>query len=175
MFFPTLVGLHKSSTRITRGKLCTEEVASVARESAYVFQFLGICTKLKDPNPNCKCLTWFKYSCILRSLASSSPYTWLTTNLESENISTAFPPIFWTMIIPTNRASYLASLLVAEKPNLKDFLIMILAGDIRTSPTSDPLWFTTPLTYTLQGKGSCKETDQPNRFSIHVLLLHSLF
>ena len=56
-FFPTLVGLHKSCTRITRGKLCVEKVASVARESACVFLLLGICGKLKDSNLDCKCLT----------------------------------------------------------------------------------------------------------------------
>ena len=56
-FLLTSVGLHKSSTRITRGKLCVEEVASVARESACVFLLLGICHKLKDSNSNCKCLT----------------------------------------------------------------------------------------------------------------------
>ena len=57
MFLPILVGLHKSSTRITQGKLCTEEVTSVARELVCVFLLLGICDKLKDSNPDCKCLT----------------------------------------------------------------------------------------------------------------------
>ena len=52
-----LVGLHKSSTRITRGKFCVKEVARVARESAFVFSLLGICSKLKDLNLNYKCLT----------------------------------------------------------------------------------------------------------------------
>ena len=36
------VGVHKSSTSITRGKSCAEEVARVAKESAWVFPFLGI-------------------------------------------------------------------------------------------------------------------------------------
>ena len=54
--FFTLVGLHKSLTRITRGKFCIEEVARVAKESACVFPLLGTCNKLKDSNPNCKCL-----------------------------------------------------------------------------------------------------------------------
>ena len=120
--FPlNLAGLHKSSTRITWGKLCAKEVVNVARESAWVFLFLGTCDKLKDLNPDYKCLTWLKYSCILWSLASNFPWTWPTTSLESENTSTAFTPIFWTMIIPTSRASYSASLFVAKKPNLKDF------------------------------------------------------
>ena len=64
-FLPISVGLHKSSTRITRGKPCVEEVASMARESACVFLLLRICDKVKDSNQDCKCLTWFKYSCIL--------------------------------------------------------------------------------------------------------------
>ena len=140
------VGLYKSSTRITQGKLCAEDVANVARESAWVFLFLGTYDKLKNLNPDCKCLTWLKYSCILRSLASNSPWTWPTTNLESENTSTAFPPNFWTIIIPVSRALYSVSLFVVEKPNLKDFSIVILSGDIRTSPTPDPLWLVAPST-----------------------------
>ena len=93
-FLPTSVGLHKSSTRITRGRLCAKEVASVARKLAYVFLFLGTCDKLKDLNADYKCLTCFKYSCILISLASNSPRTWPTTSLELEKISTTFSPIF---------------------------------------------------------------------------------
>ena len=101
-FLPTSVGLHKSSIRITWGKLCAEDFASVVRELACVFLFLGICNKLKYSNPDYKCLTWFKYSCILRSLASNSPWTWPTTSLESEKISTTFPLIFWTIVtLPT--------------------------------------------------------------------------
>ena len=41
-----LVGLHKSSTRITWSKLYTEEVARVVRESACVFLLLRICSKV---------------------------------------------------------------------------------------------------------------------------------
>ena len=64
---------------------------------------------------------------------------------------------FWTMAIPTNRASYSASLFVAEKLNLKDFLMVIFLGDTKTSLTLEPLWFAAPSTYTIYGKGSCKE------------------
>ena len=137
----------------------------MARELAWVFPLIGMCSKLKDSNPDCKCLTWFKYSCILTSLTSNSPFTWPTTNLEFENIFTVFPPIFWTIIIPTNRASYSSSLFMVEKPNLKDFSIMILSGEITTYSTLDPLWFATPSMYTLQDKGSYKEimqTDFPS-------------
>ena len=59
--------------------------------------------------------------------------------ISPENISTIFPSIFWTIVIPTNRASYSVSLFVTKKPNLKDFLIMIFLGDITTSPTPDPV------------------------------------
>ena len=52
-----LIGLHKSSTRITRGKPYAKEVARIAKESACVFPLLGICSKLKDLNPDWKCLT----------------------------------------------------------------------------------------------------------------------
>jgi len=51
------VGLHKSSTMITLGKLYAEEVAKVVRESVWVFLLLGMCNKLKDSNPDYKCLT----------------------------------------------------------------------------------------------------------------------
>ena len=132
------VGLHIFSTRITRGKLCVEEIARVVRESTCVFLLLGICCKEKDSNLNYKCLTCFKYSCILKSLASNSPFIWLTTNLEFENTSTIFPPIFWTIAIPINKASYSASLFVAKKPNLKDFLMMILSEDTTTNPLQIP-------------------------------------
>jgi len=43
------------------------------------------------------------------------------------------------MIILTNKASYSVLLFVAKKPNLKDFSIVILLGDIKSSPTLDPL------------------------------------
>ena len=69
------IGLHKSSTRITRGNLCAEEVARVTKESAWVFLLLRICSRLKDSNPDCKCLTWFKYSWKIQTLASNSPFT----------------------------------------------------------------------------------------------------
>ena len=130
------------------GRLYAEEVASVVRESACVFPLLGICNRLKDSNLNCKCLTWLKYPYILTSLTSNSPFTWPTTNLESENISTAFPPILWTMVIPTSKASYSTSLFVVEKPNFNDFSMVIFLGETR-----------------LQG-------DFANWFSIHVLCFY---
>ena len=64
------------------------------------------------------------------------------------------------MCIPTSKAS----LFVAEKLNLKDFLIVILLGDIKTSPTLDPLWFAAPSTYTFQDEGSYKKIA-PTDFS----------
>ena len=57
------------------------------------------------------------------------------------------------MAIPCNKASYSASLFVAENPSLKDFSMVALLGEIRTSPTSDPLWFAAPSTYTFQHGG----------------------
>ena len=42
------VRAHKSSISITRGKSCAEEVARVAKESAWVFPFLGIYDKSKN-------------------------------------------------------------------------------------------------------------------------------
>ena len=113
-------------------------------------------------NPDCKCLTWFKYSCILTSLASNSPWTWPTINLEFENISTTFPPIFCTMVIPANRALYSTSLFMVEKLSLKDFSIVTFSGDTKTSPSLEPLWFAVPLMYTLQDKRSREETMPTN-------------
>ena len=51
------VGVHKSSTSITWGKSCAEEVARVAKESAWVFPFLGIYNKSKNSNFVCIRLT----------------------------------------------------------------------------------------------------------------------
>ena len=111
----------------------------MANESAWAFPLLEMCDKLNKSKLGRRRLTWLRYSCILTSLASSSPFTWPTTSLESENISTIFPPIFYTMAIPCNKALYSASLFVAENPSLKDFSMMVFSGDIRTSPTPDPL------------------------------------
>ena len=156
--FPfTFVGMHKSSIRIIQGMLWAEEVASVARNLACVFSLLGMCSRLKDLNPDYKCLTWLKYPCILSSLASSSPFTWPTTSLESKNIFTAFPPILWTMDIPSSKASYSASLFVAEKPSLCEFSMVIYSGETRTSPTPKPLWFVDLSTDTFHNKASCRE------------------
>ena len=55
--------------------------------------------------------------------------------------------------MPINKASYSASLFAVEKPNLKDFSMVIFLGDTRTSPTLDPRWLATPSTYTSQGVG----------------------
>ena len=51
------VGVHKSSTSITQGKSCAEDVARVAKESAWVFPLLGICDRSKNSNFVCVRLT----------------------------------------------------------------------------------------------------------------------
>ena len=155
--FFSSVGLCRSSTSITWGRSCLKKVARVAKESASVFLLLRIYCMVKNSKPDYKSWAWFKYPCILKSLASNSPFTCPTINHESENNSTIFPSIFWTIAIPISKVSYLASLFVAEKPNLKHFLIVILSGDTITSPTLNPLWFATPSTYNFQGEGSCRE------------------
>ena len=171
--FPfTSVGLHKSSIRITYGKLYTKEVASVARESACVFPLLGVCSRLNDSNLECKCLTWLKYPCILSSLTSSLPFTWPTINLEFKNIFTIFPPILWTMDIPSSKALYSASLFVAKKPSLSDFSMVICSGEIRSSPIPKPLWFAAPSTYTFQNKGSYREIVPFMSLSLPLIEVH---
>ena len=128
---------------------------------------LRICCKMKDSKLDYKCLAWLKYPCTLKSLASNPPFTWPTTNLESENASATFPPIFWIMAILTYKVSYSALLFVAEKPKLKDFSIVILSGDTTTSPTTDPFWLTTPSTYNFQVEVPCREivsTSFPPKF-----------
>ena len=152
--------------------LCVEDVASVARDLACVFSLLRMCSRLKDLNPDCKCLTWLKYPCILSSLAPSSPFTWLTTSLEFENTFTAFPLILWTMDIPSSKVSYSALLFVVEKASLSDFLMVICSGETRTSPTLEPLWFATLFTYTFHNKGSCREivsTDFSSMFCVSTI------
>ena len=78
-------------------------------------------------------------------------------SLESENISTAFPPILWTIAIPISKASYSASLFVVENPNLKDFSMVIFSGDTKTSPTPAPRWFAALSTYTFYDEVSYVE------------------
>ena len=162
LFIPE--GLPKSSIRITRGKFYAEEVVSVARESTWAFLLLGMCCRLNDLNFSCRCLIWVKYPCILSSLASNSPFTWSTTNLESENIVANFPLILWTIDIPSNNTSYSASLFVAEKPSLNDFSTMSFSGEIKTNPTPNPFWFGAPFTYTFHCNGSYAVT-RPTDFS----------
>ena len=73
------------------------------------------------------------------------------------------------MDIPSSKASYSASLFVAEKSNLSDFSMVSFSGEIRTSPTLEPLWFAAPSMYTFQNKGSCREivpTDFPSMFYV---------
>ena len=123
-----------------------------------------MCCRLNDLNFSCRCLIWAKYPCILSSLTSNSPFTWPTTNLESENIVADFPPILWTIDIPSNNASHSASLFVAEKPSLNNFSMMSFLGEIKTSPTLDPFWFAAPSTYTFHYNGSCAVT-RPIDFS----------
>ena len=97
--FPvTFVGLHKSSIRITQGKLCVEEIASMARESACVFPLLRMWSRLNDSNFDYKCLTWLKYPCILSSLASSSPPLSQRPVLSPRTFLLLFLPLFepWT-------------------------------------------------------------------------------
>ena len=134
VFFATSFALLRCSTRIIRRSSPAEEVVSVANESVWVFPLLEMCDKLNRSKLGHRHLTWLRYSCILISLAFNSPFTWPTTSLESKNISTIFPPIFCTMAIPCNKASYSASLFVAENPSLRDFSIIVFSRDIRTSP-----------------------------------------
>ena len=141
----------------------------MANESAWVFPLLETCDKLKRSKPDCSRLTWLKYSCILASLASNSPFTWPTTNLESENISTTFPPIFYTMAISCNNASYSASLLVAENPSLKDFSMIVFLGDSRTSPYFGSPLICCTINIHLPTWGSWHR-DCPNRFFVHASL-----
>ena len=173
MSFASLLALPRCSTRIIQGSFHAEEVASVASESAWVLPLLEMCDKLNRSKLGRRRLTWLRYSFILTSLASISPFTWPTTSLESENISTTFPLIFCTMAIPCNKASYSASLFVVENPSLKEFSMVALSGKIRTSPTPDPLWFAASSTYTFQHRGFGVETtptDFPSRlrFSVNI-------
>ena len=167
MPFATSLALSRCLTKTIQESPPTEEVASVANESVWVFPLLEMCDKLNRSKFGCKRLTWLKYSCILTSLASNFPFTWPTISLEFENISTVFPPIFYTMAIPYNKVSYSASLFVAENPSLRNFSMIVFSRDTRTSPTLDPLWFATPSTNTFQGSW---RRDYTNRFSIHVML-----
>ena len=65
MPFATSFALSRCSTRITRGRLPAEEVASVANESTWLFPLLETCNKLKRLKSDYTRLTWLKYSCIL--------------------------------------------------------------------------------------------------------------
>ena len=91
----TFMGLHKSSIRITRGKLYVEEVVSVVRESACVFLLLGMCSRLNDSNLDYLNTLAFSHL-LLRACPSldQQPILSLTTSLL------IFPPFFepWTFL-----------------------------------------------------------------------------
>ena len=137
--FATLFAMLKCSMRIIQGSSPAKEVASVANESAWVFPLLEMCDKLNRSKLGHRRLTWLRYSYILTSLASNSPFTWPTYSLEFEYISIIFPPILCTMAILCNKVSYSASLFMAKNPSFRDFSMIVFSGDIRTSPTPDPL------------------------------------
>ena len=162
----TFVGLYKSSIRITQGKLYVKEVASVTRESTCVFPLLGTCSRLNNSNLNCKCLSILAFSHLL---LLSRPSFGQQPILSLRTFLLLFPPILWTIDISSSKTSYLSSLFVAEKPSLSDLSLVICSGETRTSPTPEPLWFTTPLIYTFQNKGSCREivpTGFPSMFCV---------
>ena len=148
-------------------------MAKVAKEFAWVFSLLRICDKLKNSNFVCIHLTWPKYSCILASRASNFPFTWSTTSVESENIFTVFPPIFWTIAIAINKISYSASLFVVENPNRNDFSMVIFLGDTRIRPTWSPLVCHSIHIYSPRWGVLCG--DQANRFFIHAMPLYLYF
>ena len=66
------------------------------------------------------------------------------------------------MVIPYNKVSYSASLFMAKNPKLRDFSMVALLRDIRTSFTPDPLWFSAPSTYTFQHGGFGVEITPTN-------------
>ena len=57
MPFATSLALSRCSTRITQGRLPTEEVASMANESAWMFPLLETCDKLKRSKSDYRHLT----------------------------------------------------------------------------------------------------------------------
>ena len=93
------VGLYKSSTRMTRGRLWVEVDASVARESACVFPLLGMWCRLNDSILTVG--TWLDLSI----LASSHP--WLPAPcllnqrpfLNPKTPLQPFPPFFEPWIL----------------------------------------------------------------------------
>ena len=68
-------GLLRSSTRIIRGRFWAEEVASVAKELAWVFPHLRRCRRSNDSKLLCNCWTRVKYPRILSFFASNSFFT----------------------------------------------------------------------------------------------------
>ena len=138
----------------------------MVKESAGALPLLGTCSKLKDSHFDCIVLTWLRYPRILSSLASNSPFTCPTISLKSEKSFMDFPPILWTIAIPSNRASYSAPLFIAGKSNLKDFSTITFSEDVSTNPTPEPFWFDAPSTCTSYVGGQYWEIVSTNFSSL---------
>ena len=67
-------------------------------------------------------------------------------SLESQYALTTLPPSFYLAITPASKASYSASLFVAEKPSLRDFSKVIPFGEIIMIPLPNPFWLAAPST-----------------------------
>ena len=72
--------------------------------------------------------------------------------------SNADAPSSRAIFIPTIRASYSVSLLVALKPHRTTYMILPPCGECKTIPSPDPLMFDDPSTYKTQGLSSCVST-----------------
>ena len=74
------------------------------------------------------------------------------------NTFATLPLSFLTASNLAHRASYSASLLVAEKVSLNDFSMVMLLGDMMTILTLNPFWLATPSIYNSQDKGGGAST-----------------
>ena len=124
----------------------------MANESAWLFWLLGTLATLTRRKHAHSVPNNFKYCGIRESLTSKLPSTWLTTSLESENISNSSTPNFWAALRLAINALYSASLLEARKPNLNDFSNLNPSWDIITILTPNPLALDAPSTNTCHGQ-----------------------
>lgn len=146
-----MLGCSNNSIEIICGTHSSNDEANVIGELAWPFWLLETLPTLTLWKHACRVPNNLKYCDIWGSFASKLPSTWLTTSLESENISTSSAPNFWAALSPVISASYLASLLEAWKPNLSDYANLNPSGVIVMTPAPDPLTFDAPSTKTCHG------------------------
>lgn len=127
----------KSACIVIFSSIITFE-ATFSNASAWLFSDLGNYCSFTAFNPAVNSFAFLRYDIIVASFAKYVPCTCLTTNCESLKTFIEVAPIYLTNRKPTNSASYLASLFVAEKPKRNECSNKSSTGLLNKIPAPNP-------------------------------------